>query len=367
MIAPVPDRLGYRPALDGVRAIAILMVLLVHTGAFLVPGADDHLLPGGALGVDLFFVLSGFLITTLLLERRGEDRPIASFYLRRALRLLPAVVVLLVGMVVIALAEGEAARTVANTIVAVMTYTTNWALLAGVSIERHVTHLWSLAIEEQFYAVWPLLLLGALATGRNRAQLLWLTLGLAVASALWRAALWESGRGWEQLYLRTDARADSLLIGAALAQLPWRRLAVVATHRRSAAGAVALLALVGAAEAVNASSAVLYLGGYTVVAILAAVLIAAVLPGGGALATALGAPALVAIGRLSYSLYLWHFPLFVVVGEHTGAWPTALRIIAAWALTFAVAAASYRLVERPALRVKDRIGRRAAPLARVTP
>ena len=293
MIAPVPDRLGYRPALDGVRAIAILMVLLVHTGAFLVPGADDHLLPGGALGVDLFFVLSGFLITTLLLERRGEDHPIASFYLRRALRLLPAVVVLLVGMVVIALAEGEAARTVANTIAAVMTYTTNWALLAGVSIERHVTQLWSLAIEEQFYAVWPLLLLGALATGRTRAQLLWLTLGLAVASALWRAALWESGRGWEQLYLRTDARADSLLIGAALAQLPWRRLAVVAPRRRSAAGAVALLALVAAAEAFKASSAVLYLGGYTVVAVLAAVLIAAVLPGGGALATALGTPALV--------------------------------------------------------------------------
>ena len=143
------------------------MVLLVHTGAFLVPGPDDHVLPGGALGVDLFFVLSGFLITSLLLERRGERHPIASFYLRRALRLLPAVVVLLVGTAVIALAEGEPARSVANTFAAVLTYTTNWALLAGVSIERHLTHLWSLAIEEQFYAVWPLLLLGVLATARE--------------------------------------------------------------------------------------------------------------------------------------------------------------------------------------------------------
>jgi peptidoglycan/LPS O-acetylase OafA/YrhL len=367
MIAPVPDRLGYRPALDGVRAVAIVMVLLVHTGAFLVPGADDHVLPGGALGVDLFFVLSGFLITTLLLERRRERHPIASFYLRRALRLLPAVVVLLAGMVVIAAAEGEPGRAVANTIGAVLTYTTNWALLAGVSIERHVTHLWSLAIEEQFYAVWPLLLLGALATGRTRRQVLWLTLGLALASALWRAALWESGHGWEHLYLRTDARADSLLVGATLALLPWRRVADVAPRWRTAAGGAALLGLLAAAETLKASSAVLYLGGYTAVAILAAVLIAAVMPGGGALATTLGAPAAVAVGRLSYSLYLWHFPLFIVVGEHTTAWPTAARILAAWALTFAAASASYRFVERPALALKDRVGKRAAPLAQVTP
>jgi peptidoglycan/LPS O-acetylase OafA/YrhL len=367
MIAPVPDRLGYRPALDGVRAVAIVMVLLVHTGAFLVPGADDHVLPGGALGVDLFFVLSGFLITTLLLERRRERHPIASFYLRRALRLLPAVVVLLMGMVVIAAAEGEPGRAVANTIGAVLTYTTNWALLAGVSIERHVTHLWSLAIEEQFYAVWPLLLLGALATGRTRRQVLWLTLGLALGSALWRAALWESGHGWERLYLRTDARADSLLVGATLALLPWRRVADVAPRWRTAAGGAALLGLLAAAETLKASSAVLYLGGYTAVAILAAMLIAAVLPGGGALATTLGAPAAVAVGRLSYSLYLWHFPLFIVMGEHTTAWPTAVRILAGWALTFAAAAASYRFVERPALALKDRVGKRAAPLAQVTP
>jgi peptidoglycan/LPS O-acetylase OafA/YrhL len=367
MIAPSPDRLGYRPALDGVRAIAILMVLLVHTGAFLIPGPDDHVLPGGALGVDLFFVLSGFLITSLLLERRGERHPIASFYLRRALRLLPAVVVLLVGTAVIALAEGEPARTVANTFAAVLTYTTNWALLAGVSIERHLTHLWSLAIEEQFYAVWPLVLLGVLATARGRTQLLWLTLGLALASAVWRAALWESGHGWERLYLRTDVRADSLLIGAALAQLPWRRVAAVSTRWRTVAGGAALVALLAAAETLKASSAVLYLGGYSVVAILAAVLIAAVLPGGGALATTLGAAPAVAVGRLSYSLYLWHFPIFIVVGEHTGGWATAPRVVVAWALTFAVAAASYRLVERPALTLKGRVGRRAASLAQATP
>jgi peptidoglycan/LPS O-acetylase OafA/YrhL len=222
----------YFPGLDGLRAVAALLVVFHHARTHRLWGVLE-----GWNGVTLFFVLSGFLITTLLLERGHERHPIASFYLRRALRLLPAVVVLLAGMVVIAAAEGEPGRAVANTIGAVLSYTTNWALLAGVSIERHVTHLWSLAIEEQFYAVWPLLLLGVLATGRTRRQLLWLTLGLALASALWRAALWESGHGWERLYLRTDARADSLLVGASLALLPWRRVADVAPRWRTAAAA----------------------------------------------------------------------------------------------------------------------------------
>jgi peptidoglycan/LPS O-acetylase OafA/YrhL len=353
------DRLGYRPALDGIRAIAILMVLLVHTGAFLVPGAHARLLPAGSLGVDVFFVLSGFLITTLLLERRGEPRPLAAFYLRRALRLLPAVLVLLAGDCVIALAEGEPPRTIANTVGAVLTYTTNWAPLAGVTIERHVLHLWSLAIEEQFYALWPLVLLGVLALGRTRVQLLRLTVALAVASALWRASLWQSGESWLRIYLRPDARADSLLAGAALALLPWQRLAAVPERRRTLAGVAALAGLLAAAQLLMASSALLYLGGYTLIALLAVTLVSAVLPGTGPLARYLGSPGPVAVGRLSYSLYLWHFPLFIVVGEHTAGWPGAVRVVFAWVLTFGVATASHLLVERPALTLKDRVGRSA--------
>ena len=206
--------------------------------------------------------------------------------------------VLLVGMVVIALAEGEPARTVANTVAAVMTYTTNWALLAGVSIERHA-HA-AVVAGHRGAVLRGLAAAAARGAGhgpRRGAQLLWLTLGLAVASALWRVALWESGRGWEQLYLRTDARADSLLDRRGA-----RAAAMAATggrlHRAGAAPPAPSRCspCVAAAEALKASSAVLYLGGYTVVAVLAAVLIAAVLPGGGALATALGAPALVAVG-----------------------------------------------------------------------
>ena len=208
-----PTASAYRPALDGVRAIAILMVLLVHTGAFLVPGADDHVLPGGALGVDLFFVLSGFLITSLLLERRGERHPIASFYLRRALRLLPAVVVLLVGTAVIALAEGEPARTVANTFAAVHDLHDQLGA-AGRRLHRAPPHA---------------------ACGRWPSRSSSTRSGRCCCSGCWRPArergpsccgsrsAWRWRRrcgarpcgsratAGERLYLRTDARADSLL------------------------------------------------------------------------------------------------------------------------------------------------------------
>jgi hypothetical protein len=170
------ERLGYRPALDGLRAIAIGLVLLHHTSAFLVTSWSATVFPGGFLGVDLFLVLSGFLITTLLLERhRREPRPIATFYLRRAPRLLPAVIVLLlVVAVVTVLTAGDTGRLPATfLVVLILTYTTNWAELAGVHISPYVTHLWPLAIEEQFYLVWPLLLFGALRVVRRRTTLVW--------------------------------------------------------------------------------------------------------------------------------------------------------------------------------------------------
>ena len=120
--------------------------------------------PGGFLGVDLFLVLSGFLITTLLLERHDrERRPIRTFYLRRALRLLPALAALLIANLLYAIIEGRGVGDALRSILAVGAYVTNWAELAGVHISQYVTHLWSLAIEEQFYLVWPLLLFAALA------------------------------------------------------------------------------------------------------------------------------------------------------------------------------------------------------------
>ena len=332
MIATTPDRLGYRPALDGVRAIAILMVLLVHTGAFLVPGPDDHVLPGGALGVDLFFVLSGFLITSLLLERRGERHPIASFYLRRALRLLPAVVVLLVGIGVIALAEGEPARSVANTFAAVLTYTTNWALLAGVSIERHLDapvvagHRGAVLRRLAAAAArrcWRPLAAGASCCGSRSAS--------RCASALWRAALWESGA---RLGAPVPAHGRARRLAA---DRRGPRPAAVAARRRAVSTRCAQRR--GRRRARRAARRRRDAEG-----VLGRALPRRLHGGGDARRGAhrRGAPRrrrarqrrsarapAVAVGRLSYSLYLWHFPLFIVIGEHTGAWPTAPRVIVA--------------------------------------
>ena len=353
--------LGYRPALDGLRAVAIGLVFLHHTGALLVPSLQHGLFPGGFLGVNVFFVLSGFLITTLLLERRGaEPHPIRTFYERRVLRLFPAVVVLVVVVFAYALITGNDIANAARAFAVVGTYTANWAALWGIDFSHYVGHLWSLAIEEQFYLAWPLILFAAMRLGCSRRQMLWIVLAAALVAAGWRASLWEPG-AWLRIYIRTDAQADSILIGAALALLPAGR--VVAAVPRRARGPLAWLALaavVAVAEAVEPSSAGLYLGGFTVLAVVVALLIALELePGVGPYRVLTLRPVLV-LGRLSYSLYLWHYPVFLVVAERTAGWSGALRVPVAWAIALGAAAASYRLVELPALRIKGRLGRRGA-------
>ena len=362
------DRLGRRPALDGLRAVAILFVLLHHTAAFLTPSLAASLFPGGFLGVDLFLVLSGFLITTLLLERRDrERRPIGTFYLRRVLRLIPALVLLLLANLLYAVIVGRGVADALRSIGVVMLYVTNWAELAGISISNYVTHLWSLAIEEQFYLVWPLLLFVALRLLGAPRRVIWVAIAIAIAAAVWRAILFESGDPWLRLYLRTDTRADSLAIGALLALIGRDRVGLALPGgARSGVAAAALIALVAAAALIQPYAPFLYLGGFTLVAIVAAILIACVLDGRGPVARALSLRPVVWIGVLSYSLYLWHFGIFQIVASDTSSWSAPPRVVLAWGLTFAVAFASYRLVELPALRLKRRLGR-AAPEERRSP
>jgi peptidoglycan/LPS O-acetylase OafA/YrhL len=359
--------LGNRPGLDGLRAIAVTFVLLHHTIDMLVPRWDGWF-TGGFLGVDLFFVLSGFLITTLLLERREqrEMHPLRSFYTRRALRLLPAVAAFLVINVMVALVEGDDVGRALGSFVIVFSYTTNWAMLYGFGeLSPHLTHLWSLAIEEQFYAVWPLFLLGGLRARLTRNGLAALCLALALGAAMWRLALYESGEVWLAIYIRTDARADALLIGAALALFRIDFvLERIPERARSVLGWLAFIAFVVIACRVHGDSAVLYRGGYTIVALLTGMLIVVELSGPWSLHRMLSSRPLVIAGRLSYSLYLWHFLVFQVVDRHVAESSIFARLAMGWIVTFGVAAASYRLVEQPALRVKARIGRaRRAPTA----
>ena len=314
--------------------------------------AWSWLFPAGFLGVDLFFVLSGFLITTLLLERRDrETHPLSMFWLRRALRLVPALAALLVVNFLVAVVLSKHVHDAALGLLVGLTYTTNLAQTHGIAT-RELSHLWSLAIEGQFYLVWPLVVFAALAVGASRRHLLAIVMVGVGAVVAWRIVRWHEGEGWLRLYLSTDARVDSLLVGAALALLPYDRLLGDLSGRgRTALGTLALAALLAAAWELRPDSAVLYDGGLTVVALLCAVLVTAALRPSSALTIALSTPVALALGRLSYSLYLWHFPLFRVVGDATRSWPASLSVVVTWSAVFLVATASHYLVERPALRL----------------
>ncbi len=341
---------GHRPALDGVRALAVGLVVLGHIDDVLLPGGRDPL-PGGFLGVDLFFVLSGFLITRLLLTERSRTGRVGlgAFYLRRAARLLPAVVLLLIGHAIwVTVADvGVTAAMERDSILVVGLYVSNWASQLDRDLAFGLGHLWSLSVEEQFYLAWPLLVWAV----RRRTSLLWPVIGVGVAFAVaTRQDLWGDVH-WLLIYIRTDARMDALLLGCALGIVHHRGLvARMSRGARGALGLAGLAGLVGAAMALQPSREVLYGPGFTLVALAAAALIAGVVEGDGGLARVFSLRPLRAVGRVSYGVYLWHFPAFLAV-DH--AWPDApaLALVAvALGATAVLVVASWTLVERPVLR-----------------
>jgi peptidoglycan/LPS O-acetylase OafA/YrhL len=317
----------------------------------------DGFIRGGFLGVDLFFVLSGFLISALLLGEVDRTRSVrfGAFYARRALRLLPALYVLLAAHVVYAWITDLSWERERKTIEAAVFYVTNWQIIqtrGGLADE--LTHLWSLAIEEQFYLVWPVLLVAILGI-RQRVRTASVVLAVVIAVVVvWRAHLWFADVHWVELVIRSDTRVDSLLVGALLATLWVRR----ATPVKGVDGAawVALGVLVVCVATFEGPSAVGYLGGYTVFAVAAAVVILAILNGTWAGIELFDLAPLRAVGRVSYGLYLWHFPIFYAVAVHGQDLPDLARVATAVGLTATATWLSWVVVERPALRLKSRFG-----------
>ncbi|HKS99905.1 MAG TPA: acyltransferase, partial [Rugosimonospora sp.] len=343
----------YQPALDGVRALAVTAVVLFHAGV--------TQLPGGFLGVDAFFVLSGFLITSLLLAEQLRDGRIrlAGFWARRARRLLPALLLVLICVVIagryllppdeVGLLRGDA--------LAALGYVANWRMIyrgsdyfTQTAAPSPLQHTWSLGIEEQFYVVWPLIVVGVLALARQRRlPLLAVALGGAAASAV-TAVLWYRPDDVNRAYFGTDSRAQALLIGCALAIL-CARPGTSTQPRHRVLGALALAGAGGTAwfwTHASGTAGWLYHGGLTAVALaVAAVLAHAVRSPRGPTARVLALPPLVWLGRISYGVYLWHWPLFQFVDrERTGLAGVPLLGLRV-ALTLGVATASYHLVERP--------------------
>ncbi|MGZ8437590.1 MAG: acyltransferase family protein, partial [Candidatus Limnocylindrales bacterium] len=355
-------RLSHLSGLDGLRAIAVLAVLAYHAGF------DQA--QGGFLGVEVFFVISGYLITALLLaehRRTGRIDPI-RFWLRRARRLLPALFLLLAVTLAFAMVvvPEEIARLRPDALAA-LAYVTNWHLIAGdqsyfetIGRPSLFMHLWSLAIEEQFYLLWPLALAVLLAAGR-RAGLAVTVVG-AIGSAVWMAVLFQPGGDPSRLYYGTDTRLTGLLLGAALAFV-W--VPAVATgdgggamprlwSSRRVGRLVDVLGIVGLAGlawffiAADAYAPFLYRGGLAVVAIATVAVIAAAVHPRSRLGPLLDIGPMRWIGTRSYAIYLWHWPIFALTrpGIDVGLDPGPLLVVR-FGLTAVAAELSFRFVEAP--------------------
>lgn len=339
---PQLARLGYRPALDGLRGAAVALVLLRHLGS-------DRIVGAGAVGVGAFFTLSGFLITTLLLEEWHESSRVdlRAFFRRRFLRLLPALVAALVVATVFATATGRLDR-LTGPIVAAGLYVMNYARILGVN-HSFLAHTWTLAVEEHFYLLWPVTLLAVLRWGTRR-TLLGVTVGLAAATGLWRVWLWSQGAEALRLQYATDTRLDSMLIGCAAAILFSGRLPKVPAWAGWAA-----LATLAWLTVLGPQSDLMLTAGYTALPLASIVLILHLLRGAGVLSAAARWRPAVALGRISYGVYLWHYVLWgmlrrAIPGEMSE-WVRRPLLIA---IAIAVAAASYRWIEQPFLAMKRR-------------
>jgi len=375
-------RLGYMPALDGLRAIAITLVVLFHypwaTKVFHAP--PFH---GGFLGVDVFFVLSGFLITTLLLEERHARGRVslAAFYQRRARRLLPAFFVLF--LIALSAHFFWALQPTTTGLLGMLFYMANWVQIwRPASIGGLFGLTWSLAIEEQFYLLFPLLLFGLIRLGLRRTGLVLALMGGALAAWAWRVNVWHrqlhanvgfvdwyasiTGRSvpdtdpfrfreWNRWYFGTDTRADALLIGCAAAAL-----FVLLARRRLRRGFVvgaaiaAVLAFVGGGVIVSRASIpsgwIPNWGLFVLECCVAVVVLGLAVAPRAPLARVLSLAPLVWLGRRSYAIYLFHLLVFNLFRIERTHFPSVVQFWFLMIMTLVAAELSWRFVESPFMR-----------------
>ncbi len=345
----------YMPGLDGLRALAVLSVIAYHLN---LPWAT-----GGFLGVTVFFVLSGYLISDLLIAEWSITKKIdlKNFWIRRAKRLLPGMFTLI--LVVIATVSIFQPSLIASlkqdSIAAVFYYSNWWYIFHDLSYFESfgppslLNHFWSLAVEEQFYILWPIIILIGLRFMKRKSLLFLVTIAGAIISTLLMALLFVPGSDPSRVYYGTDTRAFSLLIGAALAMMwPSRKLTnkILASGRITLdiMGFFGLLMFLYMVWKANQYDRFLYQGGLFLLSISTAMLIAALAHPTSIISRALAMRPLKWIGLRSYGIYLWHFPVIILFTPKidTGEF-SIIRIVFQVILIFGLAALSYQFIEDP--------------------
>jgi len=347
--------LPYLPGLDGLRAVSVLAVMLYH--------AEVSWLQGGFLALDVFFVVSGYLITSLLRAEyeRTSHIDLWAFWKRRARRLLPALFALIAVVIAVAAVHvPEELWSLKKDVAAGLTYCTNWYLIVAKQsyfeqLERPslLRHLWSLAVEEQFYVVWPLVFGLVLVPLPRRVATFGLGV-LALLSAAWMAWLFVPDQDPSRAYYGSDTRAQALLLGAALAFLLTPERLAASTHARRSSvsdglGLAGLSGLLVACVLINDGDRFPYRGGFFLVDLCAlAMIVGAVIPGARVCRMLFGSVWLRWVGRRSYGLYLWHWPVFMLTRPVLDvAMDGPLLLLGRLTVSFVIAEISFRYLEEP--------------------
>ena len=349
-------KLAYNPALDGLRGVAILLVIFSH--------AHVPMFGGAFLGVDLFFVLSGYLITTLLLQEWQRDGRLDywRFYRRRFFRLMPALVLFLAAYCLIAPRVWPGLDDVYQDSLVSLLYLADYGI-AFFDSPNTLLHMWSLSVEEHFYLVWPPLLVWMLRSTQPGG--VWRPIALLyVLSWVWRLLWVAQGQQFYEIFFRFDTRTSGLLAGSLLAALLIEKPQIYATakaYRQYGMWLPLAIPLLMALEWDNQSVMV---WGITVVECAALVILLAIQQPGGLVHDMLSAPALVRLGRLSYGIYLWHYPVVRYLRAEYS-WPVV--VVLGLAISAALAALSLYTIERWALRWRDRAPSGARTAVRKAP
>ncbi|MBC1612176.1 acetyltransferase [Listeria welshimeri] len=345
----------YVPSIDGLRALAVIAVIAYHL--------NFSWAKGGFIGVDIFFVLSGYLITNILLTQweKNQTLQLKHFWLRRFRRLIPAAYIMIVVVVIFSvLFHSEILKNLRGDAIASFFYVSNWwfifhnvSYFDSFGMPSPLKNLWSLAIEEQFYLIWPVFLLVFLRWVKNPKLLLKIVIGLGLLSAIWMTILYVPGTDPSRVYYGTDTRLFDLLSGCALAFVwPFNRLSPNIPKRSKAAlniaGTISILFFFLITALVSEYQPFLYRGGLLFVAIMGVVMIATIAHPASYLSKIFSFKPLRWIGTRSYGIYLWHYPIITLttpvleIGQ-----PSIWRSILQVAATFIIAELSFRYIETP--------------------